>query len=228
MIFSYNTTDFGRNRTDYCSPLEYLISSQYVIRGPYRGHVIRESAERVETTRLILASLLSFPYVYSVNVPVPGRVRELAADLYPALLEFDTVREDHSLLLKRLGSADHVTQLQHRTHRALEGSPAVEARVTGIEYFEDPPLGSAPVVYLAVESPGLRSIHKRLLEDFDAVSGLEGPDYVPHITLARGGDLATAERIATREVEPITWTVTGLEFFDGSYKLPVSRISLPS
>jgi len=166
--------------------------------------------------------------VYSVNVPVPGRVRQLADRLYPELVGFETVREDHSCLLKRLGEADHVAQLQHRAHRALEGAPAVEAEITGIDYFADPPLGSAPVVYLAVESPGLEGIHADLTEAFDVVEGLEGTDYVPHVTLARGGDIETAKRLADREIEPVRWTVSELEFWDGTYKLPVSRVSLPS
>ena len=166
--------------------------------------------------------------MYSVNVPVPGRVRTLANELYPDLVGFEHVREEHSCLLKRLGEADHVAQLQHRAHRALEGAPAVEAQITEIDYFEDPPLGSAPVVYLAVESPGLESIHDDLTEAFEVVKELEGDDYVPHVTLARGGDLETAKRLADREIEPIKWTVNGLEFWDGTYKLPVSRVSLPA
>ena len=166
--------------------------------------------------------------MYSVNVPVPGRVRELAADLYPSLSAFDAVREDHSFLLKRLGDADHVSTLQRQAHRALEGAPAVEAQVTGIDVFEDPPLGKAPVVYLAVESPGLESIHGDLVDSFGAVEGLEADDYVPHVPLARGGDLETARRLTEREIEPIRWTVSELEFFDGSYRLPVSRVSLPA
>ncbi|MHC3436545.1 2'-5' RNA ligase family protein [Natrialbaceae archaeon A-gly3] len=166
--------------------------------------------------------------MYSVNVPVPGRVRELAADLYPSLSAFDAVREDHSFLLKRLGDADHVAQLQHRAHRALEGAPAVEAQVTGIDVFEDPPLGEAPVVYLAVESPGLEAIHADLVDAFGSVEGLEADDYVPHVTLARGGDVETARRLTEREIDPIRWTVSELEFFDGSYRLPVSRVTLPA
>lgn len=166
--------------------------------------------------------------MYSVNVPVPGRVRELASGLYPDLRGFTSVREEHSLLLKRLGDAEHVHQLQHRAHRALEGAPAVEARVTGVDYFEEPPLGSAPVVYLAVESPGLERIHADLADAFGVVEGLEGADYVPHVTLARGGDPEVAGRLADREIEPIRWTVSELEFWDGARRLPVSRISLPA
>lgn len=166
--------------------------------------------------------------MYSVTVPVPGRVRRLAADLYPALVGFDSVREDHTLLLKRLGDTANVDLLQQRTHRALEGTPAVEARIAGIDYFEEPPLGTAPVVYLAVESPGLESIHRTLTEHFEPVEGLEGPDYVPHVTLARGGDLDAASRLAEQDVEPIAWTVSELEFYDGTYGYPISRVSLPS
>ncbi len=166
--------------------------------------------------------------MYSVNVPVPGRVSELAASLYPDLHPFDRVRETHSLLVKRLGDAGDVHTLQRRTHRALAGTPAVEAAVTGIDYFAEPPVGSAPVVYLVVESPGLESIHAELTEAFDPVPGLEGKDYIPHVTLARGGDEETARRLAEREIEPIAFTVTELEFFDGRHRLPVSRVSLPA
>lgn len=166
--------------------------------------------------------------MYSVNVPVPGSVRKLAADLHPELTAFDSIREEHSLLLKRLGEVDHVSQLQHRVTRALEGTPVVEARVTGIDYFADPPLGAGPVVYLSVDSPGIESIHAELIEQFEAVEGLEGEQYVPHVTLARGGDLESAKRLADRDIDPITWTVDGLEFWDGTYKLPVSRVGLPA
>ncbi|NKE35114.1 2'-5' RNA ligase family protein [Natronococcus sp. JC468] len=164
--------------------------------------------------------------MYSVTVPVPGRVRELATALYPDLVRFDTVRENHSCLLKRLGEPDHAAQLQHRTRRALEGTPPIEARVAGIDYFADPPLGAAPVVYLAVDSPALEAIHARLAEEFGAVDGLEGADYVPHVTLARGGDEATAKRLADRDTDAIEWTVGELEFRSESDGSPEGRIVL--
>ncbi|MFC4987101.1 MULTISPECIES: 2'-5' RNA ligase family protein [Saliphagus] len=168
--------------------------------------------------------------MYSVNAPVPGRVRELASRLYPRLVGFETVRETHSLLVKRLATDEDrpVSALGRRVHRALEGAPAVEARITGIDCFADPPLGSAPVVYLAVESPGLEAIHADLADVFDPVAGLEGDDYVPHVTLARGGDPEAARRLADRSIEPVTWTVGELEFWDGTYELPVSSVSLPA
>ena len=166
--------------------------------------------------------------MYSVNVPVPGRVREVADECYPALQAFETIRDEHTLLLKRLGDDAPVSRLQREVREALRGAPAVEARITGIDSFADPPLGAAPVVYLAVESPGLERLHERLVEAFGAVEGLEGPDYVPHVTLARGGDEAAARRLAERSIDPVTWTVSELEFWDGRHRLPVSRLSLPA
>lgn len=159
----------------------------------------------------------------SLNVPVPGAVRRVAADLAPALAPFDRIRERPSLVCKRFES--RVDRAAVRT--ALAGAPAVEARVTGVDYFAEPPRGPAPVVYLAVESPGLRRIHERLVERFGAVPGLEGADYVPHVTLARGGDRAAAER-AAGGVEPVTWTVSRLEAWDAERRVAVGRFDLPS
>ena len=166
--------------------------------------------------------------MYSVNVPVPGRVRELAGRLYPELQPFDRIRREHSLVLKRLPEDEPVETLQRRVHVALGGAPAVEAAVTGIDRFLDPPVGTAPVVYLAVDSPGLEVIHADLTDAFDPIPGLEGPDYVPHVTLARGGTERDADRLAARDVEPIRWTVTELEFYDARRRQPVSRVSLPA
>jgi len=165
--------------------------------------------------------------VFSINVPVPGRVARIASDLHPALVDFDWIRDRHSLLVKRLGDPDHVASLQHEVRRVVADAPAFEAEITGLDYFADPPDGSAPVVYLAVESPGLCRLHRRLVDRFGAVDALEGDDYVPHVTLARDGSEADARRLAAREIEPVTWTVSKLQFWDGTYDESVSSVSLP-
>ncbi|MFC6731287.1 MULTISPECIES: 2'-5' RNA ligase family protein [unclassified Haladaptatus] len=158
--------------------------------------------------------------MYSLNVPVPGEVSRLAADLFPQLVGFDRVRERHTLLVKRLGDEDFYT-LESRLRQALAGAPAFEARVTGIDSFEQPPRGPGPVVYLAIESPGLVELHKRLAATFEPVAGLEGDDYTPHITLGRGGSLDV-------DIDPITWTVSQLELFDAKHREVASRIRLPA
>jgi 2'-5' RNA ligase len=168
--------------------------------------------------------------VFSLNVPVPGAVRRLASDLHPALVGFESVRAEPTLVAKRLGAPGpgEYDAVQKRVRRALVGAPAFEARIDGVGVFREPPSGPSPVVYLAVESPGLAALHDRLVEAFEPVPDLEGESYVPHVTLARGGDADAAERLAGREVEPVTWTVTELEFYDARHGEPAGTIPLPA
>jgi hypothetical protein len=162
--------------------------------------------------------------VDSLNVPVPGAVRRLAGDLAPVLAPFERVRERKTMVCKRF--EERVDRAAVRA--ALAGAPAVEARVTGVGFFENPPRGPGPVVYLAVESPGLRRLHRRLVDRFGAVPGLEGDAYVPHVTLARDGDRAGAERAAAREVDPVTWTVSRLDAWDAERRERIGAIDLPA
>jgi len=167
---------------------------------------------------------------HSLNVPVPGRVERLASELRPELSAFDRVRTRHTLLVKRLaGVADgSLPHLRERLRELLSGAPAFEARVTGVDYFAEPTAGPGPVVYLAVESPGLSRLHRRLVGELGAVEGVEGEAYVPHVTLARGGEIADAERLAGRPVEPVTWTVSELAVFDADRRESVARFGLPA
>lgn len=159
----------------------------------------------------------------SLNVPVPGRVRRLAADRRPELAVFDGVREDPSLVCKRFERPPGKRALAD----TLAGTPAFEAQVTAIDFFAEPTSGSGPVVYLAVESPGLRDLHRRLVERFGAIPDLEGDDYTPHVTLARGGELADAERLAG-PIEPVTWTVSRLLAWNAQFQTPEREIPLPA
>jgi 2'-5' RNA ligase len=168
--------------------------------------------------------------VYSLNVPVPGRVSALASDLaadWPSARA--RTRDDHTLLVKRLGTGDRAAyqRLAARAREALSGTPAFAASVTHVGQFAEAADGASPVVYLAVESPGLAALHRELCDVFDPVAGMEGPDYVPHVTVARGGDPAGAARLVERDVEPIEWAVTDLEFYDAERGQVVSRVALP-
>jgi len=165
--------------------------------------------------------------VYSLNVPVPGSVRRLANDLAPRLTAFDRVRDRHSLVVKRFeGERDHHA-LRERLRTVLRGAPAFELRIAGVDAFETPLRGPGPVVYLAVESPGLRALHERLVEAFGAVEDLEGDEYVPHVTLARGGDVDDPAAVVG-DVEPVTWTASSLDLWDAQYRETVASIPLPA
>jgi len=177
--------------------------------------------------------------VFSLNVPVPGAVKRLASDLQPRLLDFEQVRDDHTLVVKRFpegelanGHPEHqLATLQERLRPVISGLPAVEAKVTGVDAFEQPPRGDGPVVYFAVESPGLHRIHRTLTDAFGVVDGLEGDDYTPHVTLARGGSTAAAaaaEQLREQEIEPVTWTVSELVIWDARHRKPAARFGLPA
>jgi 2'-5' RNA ligase len=171
--------------------------------------------------------------VFSLNAPVPPAVERLAADLVPDLSGLER-RDDHSLLLKRLGD-DHAAA-EKRARRVLRGAPAVEARISEIGVFWEPTAGSAPVVYLAVDSPGLHDLHDRLCEAVPPVPNLEGEGYVPHVTLARGDDGSlgspdprdVAARLDGRSVGPVTWRVEELVFSDARRGERAGRVPLPA
>ncbi|PSQ10422.1 phosphoesterase [Halobacteriales archaeon QS_5_70_15] len=167
---------------------------------------------------------------YSLNAPVPARVARLAAGLAGELRTAD-VRTKHSMVVKRLpadagraGGGPNVRAFAARAREVLDGFGPFAARVTGVESFDRPTSGTGPVVYLAVESPGLREAHRRLCGAFEPLPGLEGGDYVPHVTVARRGD---ARRLVGREGDPVEWTVERLVVWDAHRRLEVETVSLP-
>lgn len=162
--------------------------------------------------------------MYSLNVPVPSAVSRLARGLAADLLDA-TPRDHHTLIVKRLGDGDF-RSLTRDVRQQVAGTPPFAARVDGIDVFEDPPTGAAPVVYLRVESPQLVALHRGLCEHHEPVDGLEGDDYVPHVTVARGGDAA---RLLERDPEvDLPWTVESLLLWSADYDEPVERIALPA
>ncbi|WP_049916905.1 2'-5' RNA ligase family protein [Halogeometricum pallidum] len=169
--------------------------------------------------------------MFSLNVSVPGRVERLASELHPALTAFDSIRERHSLVIKRFDTtldddANSLPRLRERLRGTLRGVEPFEVRIDGIDAFEIPTRGEGPVVYLGVESPGLFDLHDRLCEEFGIVPELEGDDYTPHVTLARGGRIEDAQALAERDVESVRWTVEEVHVWDGRYREGAVRIPL--
>lgn len=162
----------------------------------------------------------------SLNAAVPPRVRRLAADLHPRLTAFEVVRERHSLLVKRLGDDEPVHRLRERLRPLLAETEPIDVAVTGIDAFADPPVGKSPVVYLAVDSPGLDRLHRQLVDEFGAIRGLEGEEYEMHVTLARGGDPDDVAALREVDVPEVYWTVEELELYDSQYRAAVARLPL--
>lgn len=167
--------------------------------------------------------------MYSLNVPLPGSVGSLARDLGVRLTDA-TVRQrgEHTLVCKRLGRGDAATyhELEARAREVLVGQSPFEVRVAGVDCFPEAATGASPVVYLTVESPGLEALHRRLCAVFDPVEGIEGDDYVPHVTVARGGSVERAADLRERPFEPVEWTVPELAFWDAERGQSVSTVSL--
>ena len=170
--------------------------------------------------------------VTSLNVPIPGQVRHRAWELRSLLIDFDQLRDEFTLVIKRLPNNEHETigPIRERTRSALRGVAPFEVKIDGIGSFEQPVTEPAPVVYFTVTSPGLERLHERLVEEFEAIPGLEGDDYVPHITLARGGEIRAQQLadLCNHEIEPLTWSVERLVFWDNSQQLPMGDIRLPA
>jgi 2'-5' RNA ligase len=167
--------------------------------------------------------------VYSLNIEVPGQIAKLASELARELPEaYHRPRGEHTLGVKRLVD-DQATysRLEAKARELLLGQPAFEVRLSSIEYFPDAPTGSSPVVYFAVESPELVRLHQHLAETFEPLDHIEGEEYTPHVTIARGGSLDRARRLTERVIDPMTFTVDELVFWDSERGQSVSTVSLP-
>ncbi len=159
----------------------------------------------------------------SLNVPLPPAVAQRIEALRPALSGFETVRETPTLVLKRFDGALPAGAVESEVRLALADAHPFDVRLDGLDTFETPVSGPAPVAYLAVESPGLEALHAELVDAFVAIAGLEGADYVPHVTVARGGDPSA---LADVRVEPVEWRATELWFWDARLSERTGRIAL--
>lgn len=166
--------------------------------------------------------------MFSLNVPIPGQVARLATDLARTMPSATPrQRGEHTLVAKRLTTDDTPpTVVEARAREVLADQPPVAARIAGVDWFETPTSGPGPVVYLTVESPGLIALHERLCETFDPVPEVEGDDYTPHVTIARGGDSGVARGLLDREIEPIEWVIDELAFYDAERHLESGRVAL--
>ncbi|CDK40213.1 2'-5' RNA ligase family protein [Halorubrum sp. AJ67] len=182
--------------------------------------------------------------MFSLNVPLSPGVDRLATDLHPKLKGFDTVRERRTLVCKRFGvddvrdpdddagatptKDDVLDRLRGRLGRPLAEIDPFEVAVTGVDVFDVPASGSRPVVYLTVESEGLVRLHRRLCAAFGAVEGIEGDDYVPHVTLARGGnpEPGAVAGVVDAAFEPIRWRVHALDVWDPEFREVAATIEL--
>jgi len=168
--------------------------------------------------------------VYSANAQIPEAVQGIVREHREYIELFDVVRAEHTLVVKRFGelSARERVEVERSLGSVLREWAPIGARGRGFDVFTDPPDGQGPVLYLAVESPGLEALHRNLLDAFGAVSSrIEGDSYVPHITLARGGDRTAIGSLTSRSVEPVEWMIEEVYLWDARYQRPITHYRLP-
>ena len=159
---------------------------------------------------------------YSLNVPVPASLRRRLDRLQPALTPFVTVRDRPTLVVKRFDGDRSRGRIESICRDALAGVGPIHVETAGVGVFQEPPTGSAPVVYLSVRSRGLRRVHDRLVERLGAVSAVEGDDYTPHVTVARGLDSAGPGGIGA-ELDGIGAELDGIGAEPGGFDDSVAR-----
>lgn len=177
------------------------------------------------------SSLTSVGVMYSLNVPVPGAVSAFAWEIRSALTEFERLRDELTLVVKRLEarSAGEFAAEERVIRQELSGVAPFEIEITGLDMFDDPPAGPGPVLYLAVESPGVIALHEQLTTQFGALGNIEGASYVPHITIARGAtESDNVDSILENYTYSYRWTVERLVFWDARREMPAGEVPLPA
>ncbi|GAA0519933.1 2'-5' RNA ligase superfamily protein [Halorubrum aquaticum] len=182
--------------------------------------------------------------MFSLNVPLPPAVGRLADDLHAKRSGFDRVRDRHTLVCKRFGTDDvtaggeaagspppgpeALARLREDLRPRLAPVDPFAVAITGVDAFETPASGSGPVVYLAVESDGLVRLHRRLCAAYGAIEAIEGDAYVPHVTLARGGEPAVVREVIDGGVafEPVRWRVHALDLYDPEFREVAATLEL--
>lgn len=167
--------------------------------------------------------------MYSLNVPIPPAIRACRDERSGALEPFETVREPLTLVVKRFGdrSPEALSALEGRLRSRLSTQGPISARIDRIDSFSQPAGGPAPVIYLAVDSPQLEAMHRELVDRYGTADiDIEGAGYVPHVTLARGGPMASVDALVGALEEPITWEIDTLELWSVRYEQPVTTFHL--
>lgn len=169
--------------------------------------------------------------MYSLNAPVPSALEDIAEGYAPSLERFDRRPDRLHIVIKRFGRLNlrALDALRADLETVLSGWGPIRARCAGLDVFMAPTGGPAPVVYLTVDSPGLEALHRDLVDRCGTRGeDLEGEGYVPHVTLARGGERTLVDEILADQPEPVTWTIDAVVLWDGRHGESVTRYALPA
>lgn len=168
--------------------------------------------------------------VYSLNAAIPAAAIEQRDELLEHLESFETVRDPLTLVIKRFGTPDStaLSSLERSLGEVLNEWGPMRAEIDGIDLFMDPPSGPSPVIYLGVSSHGLEALHRDLVDRFGVVDpAIEGENYIPHITIARGGPRVAIDELRDISLETHQWTIETVMLWSSRHDKPVKQFSLP-
>ena len=155
---------------------------------------------------------------------MPQNVVRLVGEVTPRLKGWEEVCEEPTLVIKRFERKDLDGHMESEIKFLLENVEPFNVKIGNLKKFDVAVRGSSPVLYLEIKSPGMKALHETLVSAFGCVKGIEGENYIPHITLARGGG---KEDINFSVLPGSTqWTAKMLEFWDRDKRRKKNKIIL--
>ena len=162
--------------------------------------------------------------MWSLNVSIPQNIIRAIEEVTLGVRGWEEICEEPTLVIKRFEKKDLDGHVKSEIRFLLESVEPFGIEIGNLERFDVAERGSSPVLYLEIKSPGVKALHENLIDIFGSVEGVEGENYIPHITIARGG---SGDYIEFSGLSCDTgWTVEMLEFWDGGERKKRSKIIL--
>ncbi|HIJ12598.1 MAG TPA: 2'-5' RNA ligase family protein [Halobacteriales archaeon] len=162
--------------------------------------------------------------MWSLNVSIPQGIVRAIGEITPVLGRGEGIVEEPTLVIKRFEKEDLDGHIESEIKFLLENVEPFIVEIGNLEMFEVADRGTSPVRYIEVKSIGIKVLHETLVSVFGCVKGVEGENYIPHITIARGSG---AKNLDFSDFSgPIQWTANTLEFWDRDKRKRKNKVIL--
>ena len=162
--------------------------------------------------------------MWSLNVSMPQNIVRAIREVALGASGWEEICEDPTLVIKRFEKVDVSGHVESEIKLLLESVEPFDIEIGNLERFDVAERGSSPVLYLEVKSPGMKALHEILVDVFGSVKGVEGENYIPHITIARGGGVRDVDFSGFSG--PTIWTAETLEFWNRDKRKKKNKVIL--
>ncbi len=162
--------------------------------------------------------------MWSLNVSIPQGIVRAIEEMAPVSRGWEEIVEEPTLVIKRFEKEDLDGHIESEIKFLLENVEPFTVEIGNLEMFEVADRGTSPVLYIEVKSIGMKLIHETLVSVFGCVKGVEGENYIPHITIARGSGVKNID--FSDFSGPTWWTAKTLEFWDGDKRKKKNQVML--